>query len=283
MDVARVTGAEAVREALDPLLLADEARNNLALGLLATARSHPLVYPELDGWVVHGQSEVVGGAMRTPPHNLIVLGPSRDGVIQALADSIDDELPGVVGALPEVDAFASAWAGRHDRDVMTRFEQGIYVMGELVAPRPVPGDLRLAQASDRELVLERFLAFGQEIRHGGEDAEALERAVDARLESAEAGIGLWEVDGEVVSIAGFGGPTPNGIRIGPVHTPGALRGRGYGTAVTAAVSRLQLERGRKFCFLYTDLANPTSNAIYQRLGYERVCESRELAFAPRAG
>ena len=52
-------------------------------------------------------------------------------------------------------------------------------------------------------------------------------------------------------------------------------------AVTAATSRLQLDRGRRFCFLYTDLANPTSNAIYLRIGYEPVCDSRELAFEPR--
>ena len=82
-----------------------------------------------------------------------------------------------------------------------------------------------------------------------------------------------------VSLACFGGPTPNGIRIGAVYTPPAHRGRGYGTAVTAAVSQLNLDRGRRFCFLYTDLANPTSNAIYQRIGYEPVCDSRELSFA----
>ena len=83
-----------------------------------------------------------------------------------------------------------------------------------------------------------------------------------------------------MSLAGFAGPTPNGIRIGPVYTPPELRGHGHGTAVTAGVSQLLLDRGHKFCFLYTDLANSTSNAIYMRIGYEPVCDSRELAFAP---
>ena len=84
-----------------------------------------------------------------------------------------------------------------------------------------------------------------------------------------------------VSLAGFGSLTPNGIRIGSVYTPPEHRNRGYGTAVTAAVSQLLLERGHRFCFLYTDLANPTSNAISARIGYEPVCDSRELAFARR--
>ena len=266
-------------DALGDALLANEPRHNLPLGLLATARAQPEVYPEVVGWVVREREVVVGGAMRTPPHNLIVLQPARDGVVEALADSVDSELPGVVGAVPEVDAFAAAWARRHALDVTTRVEQRIYALRELVVPRHVPGGLRLAGRRDRGLVLERFLAFGEEL--GEHYDEQLERAVDARLASDDAGVGLWLVDGEVVSIAGFGGPTPNGIRIGPVHTPEPLRGRGYGTAVTAAVTRLQLDRGRRFCFLYTDLANPTSNAIYQRLGYVPVCDSREVAFVAR--
>ena len=110
------------------------------------------------------------------------------------------------------------------------------------------------------------------------DDDELGRMVDARLASQVAGVALWIDDGSVCSLAGFGGPTPNGIRIGPVHTPLASRGRGYGTTVTARLSRLLLERGHRFCFLYTDLANPTSNAIYTRIGYEPVCDSREISF-----
>jgi predicted GNAT family acetyltransferase len=86
----------------------------------------------------------------------------------------------------------------------------------------------------------------------------------------------------VVSLAGFGGSTPNGVRIGPVYTPPESRGHGYATSLVAHVSARLLERGRRFCFLYTDLANPTSNAIYERIGYERVCESDEIGFKPRS-
>ncbi|OGO56238.1 MAG: hypothetical protein A2Z32_12645 [Chloroflexi bacterium RBG_16_69_14] len=80
---------------------------------------------------------------------------------------------------------------------------------------------------------------------------------------------LWD-DDRVVSMTGVGGPTPNGIRIGPVYTPPAVRGRGYASALVAAVSQAELDAGRRFCFLFTDLANPTSNHIYQAIGYEPV-------------
>jgi uncharacterized protein len=105
----------------------------------------------------------------------------------------------------------------------------------------------------------------------------VERTVDARLRAGTGGFLLWE-DTEPVSLAGWGGRTPNGVRIGPVYTPPEHRRRGYGSAVTAAVSAERLAAGRRFCFLYTDLANPTSNRIYMNIGYEPVCDSVDYAF-----
>jgi predicted GNAT family acetyltransferase len=87
---------------------------------------------------------------------------------------------------------------------------------------------------------------------------------------------LWD-DGGPVSFAAFGNPTPNGIRIGPVYTPPELRRRGYASALVAELST-RLLADRRFCFLYTDLANPTANKIYERIGYQRVCESAEIVF-----
>jgi uncharacterized protein len=72
-------------------------------------------------------------------------------------------------------------------------------------------------------------------------------------------------------------PRP-GIRIGPVYTPPALRRRGYASALVTELSRRLLDSGREYCVLYTDLANPTSNRIYQEVGYERVCDSAEYVF-----
>ena len=291
MRVEHVVEAEAFRDAARSILLADEARHNLPLGLLSTVERHPEVYPEFHGWIVSDDPSAApdaarppaGAAMRTPPHNLILVRSTPDA-IEALARAIDAELPGVVGAVPEVDVFASAWSALHSVDLETRFEQRIYRLRALRPMSTPPGRMRLATTDDREVVLERFRAFGEEVQHGPDesaDEDRLARVVENRLSASEAGVALWEVDSEIASLAGFGGPTPNGIRVGPVHTPPALRGRGYGTAVTAGVSRLLLERGHRFCFLYTDLANPTSNAIYVRIGYEPVCDSREISFAPR--
>jgi uncharacterized protein len=281
VEIEYVTGVERVLEEIEAFLLEEEARHNLALGILSTAVAHPGVYAEVRGWVVREGDRVVGAGLQTPPHNLVLAAPTAAGALDALADAVDEDLPGVVGATPEVDAFARAWAERRHGSIVTRVEQRIYAMRRARPPRPTDGTMRLADPSDRALLLEWILAFSEEALRGGPstDAEQLRRTLDGRLSAPDAGFGLWEVAGSTVSLAGFGGATPNGIRINPVYTPPEHRGRGYGTAVTAAVSQFNLDRGRRFCFLYTDLANPTSNAIYQRIGYEPVCDSRELAFS----
>jgi uncharacterized protein len=283
MDLEALEGADAFLKRAGELLLADEARHNLAFGILSTARAHPDLYPEVRGWVARDRGRVVGAALRTPPFNLVMIRPSDERATSALAEAIDDELPGVVGAVPEVDAFADVWAGLHDVAVDTAFEQGVYALQRVTPPGDVPGRMRPAEVTDRGLLLDWVDAFAKEVlrERPAADPERHERSIDARLAGGDAGFALWEVDGRTVSLVGFGGPTPSGIRIGPVYTPPELRGRGYASALTAQVSQRQLDAGRRFCFLYTDLANPTSNAIYVRIGYERVCESRELAFTAR--
>ena len=283
MQVDTLRDPRELLERARPFLLADEARHNLALGLLAVAGDHPDVYPELEGWIVRDGDPITGVAVRTPPYNLVLARPVEDRAVDALVESISSDLPGVVGAVPEVDAFTEAWTSRHDVTAAVRFEQRIYALERLVPAPPTDGRFRLAGAHDRELAIEWTLEFAAEALHGGDrEAGRVERSVDARLDPASpGGIGLWEADDGPVSLAAFGGPTPNGMRIGPVYTPPEHRGRGFGSAVTAATSQLLLDRGVRFCFLYTDLANPTSNGIYIRIGYEPVCDLRELAFVAR--
>lgn len=276
--------AATFEERTAPLLLADEARHNLILGLLGTVRRHPDVYPDHGLWLVEDDDgAVVGAALRTRPLRLVLARPATQQALAALAAAIGEELPGVVGAVPEVERFSKVWAERRAARSAVRMAQGVYAL-EQVEPSAAPGGAaRPATAADRPLLLEWLISFSREALGEAEpDEETLNRAVDHRLGAADAGYVLWETDGATVSLAGFGGQTPSGVRIGPVYTPPEHRGRGYGAAVTAAVSAERLAAGRRFCFLYTDLSNPTSNGIYTRIGYRLVCESREVDFAPGA-
>jgi predicted GNAT family acetyltransferase len=156
--------------------------------------------------------------------------------------------------------------------------QRIFRAERVFAPEGVPGRMRRAEADNRALLVSWVAAFQDEAMSGQFHRPA-EAAVDDYLARGDdGGMYIWD-DGSPVSMAGCGGPAPNGIRIGPVYTPPARRGRGYASALTAELTSLLLSSGRRFCFLFTDLANPTSNRIYQRIGYEPVTNVVEYRFS----
>jgi uncharacterized protein len=284
VEVVRLDDAATFLAEAEPLLLADEARHNLILGIAGNVRDG--FYEEFRLWLVRDGAEVVGAALRTPPYSLILARPVSPGALAALTEAVvGEDLPGLVAAEPEAQEFAGLWSRHTGAPTRTNMRQGVYALERVEALPAVPGAARVATSDDRELVLRWWIAFGDEVLHeGGPGRDRAAQNVDHRLSSPRAGILLWEDGGAPVSVAGWGGATPNGIRIGPVYTPPELRGRGYATAVTAELSQRLLdgrlfEGGRSFCFLYTDLANPTSNAIYERIGYVRVAESAEIVFA----
>lgn len=271
--------ADSFLAAASPLLSTDEARHNLAFGICHTLTTAPGRYPVAHLWTVDDGSEVVAAALMTPPWNLLVVRPRSPDALEFLAEELADggpELPGVTGAVPEADDFAKAWercTGVHPR---VRGRQGIYAVHDVKVPSGTPGEMRRATEADLDLLVEWMDAFMVEAVPDDPHRDP-EAAVRERLEGVRGGLALW-VDAETVSMAGFGGETPNGVRIGPVYTPPELRGRGYASALTAELSAELLAAGRSYCFLYTDLANPTSNRIYQNIGYEFVCDSAAYAF-----
>ncbi len=281
MEVVRLDDATAFLAEAEPLLLVDEARHNLILGIAGTIRDTPALYPRRSLWLVRDGSEVVAAALRTPPYNLILAKPRSTAALAALAEAVAaaEEIPGVVGTEPEIHEFAELWSQHSGVPGRVNMRQGVYALDQVDLVPSVPGSARVATQHDRDLALRWWIAFGDEVLHeGGPGRERAEASLDHKLSDPASGILLWEDGGKPVSLAGWGGPTPNGIRIGPVYTPPELRGHGYATAVTAELSQRQLDAGRSFCFLYTDLANPTSNAIYERIGYRRIAEAAEVVF-----
>jgi hypothetical protein len=276
MELREHADASAFLAAGAPVLDADEARHNLIYGICSTLVAAPCAYPDARLWTVE-EANVVAAAVMTPPFNIVVAQPLDAGALPFLAQTLRDggvAVPGVTGALPEADVFADAWGGQR----RLRMSQGIYSARAVRPQAGVPGSPRRATAADRELVLGWLVAFQAEALDEDAAHVELEPAIDRRLASDDAGFVLWEDGGEAVSICGYHGRTPHGTRIGPVYTPPDHRRRGYGSAVTAHVTQELLEGGLDYCFLYTDLTNPTSNRIYMQIGYERVCDSAEYGF-----
>ena len=218
--------------------------------------------------------------MRTPPHNLILSMVDDDRALELIAEDAREvfgNLPGVVGPKEPVARFARLWHEPAELGIRQR----VYCASQARPPEGVSGSMRSYEDGDRELVIGWMDAFVEEALPEAppdDSAHWLER----KLSDADAGIELWIDEGSPVSFAGYGGLTPNGIRVGPVYTPPELRRRGYASALTAELTRMLLERGRTFCFLFTDLANPTSNSIYQRIGYEPVSDADQWVFGRHA-
>jgi uncharacterized protein len=283
MEVRTHRDAQGFLTAIEPLVGDDEARHNLILGIVGTLAAHPDRYPDYHLWTVEDADEVVAAAMMTPPFHLGIARPRSRGALEALASHLHDDgirVPGVVGAEPEVEWFADIWTGTTAQPAHVERREGVYRLREVEALSRASGAPRVLGESDTDWAAEWMEAFVDEALPNEPAARATaRRSIEHRLDpSADAGMWAWEDEGRSVAMAGYSGPTPNGIRIGPVYTPPEFRGRGYATTLVADMSRALLEEGRSFCFLYTDLSNPTSNAIYRRIGYEHVCDARNVRF-----
>jgi predicted GNAT family acetyltransferase len=182
-------------------------------------------------------------------------------------------LPGIVGPEPQVSAFADSYFPAWKRV----FRQNTMQLDQLSLPRPCSGTMRLAEPRDADLIrdwlVDFFLGFLASNTSQVEEATQL-----ARAKILEKQFWVWEVEGEVVSMAGVERPTRHGITVVLVYTPPQARGKGFASNLVAQITQLQLQNGKRFCCLHTDADNPTSNKIYKDLGYYEVGEGSMLRF-----
>lgn len=283
LSVVRAADPDAFLAVAGEFLGRREAEHNLLFGICSAVRAMPGVFgPGLQAfWTVRDASgTVVGAGLRTPPHNAVLSMADDPAAVDALADALRDEpLPGVVGPKAEAARFSSRWSALAGSAARVEIAERIFRLERLVPPsRPASGSWRVVQERDRGLLARWLVAFSDEATPGAPPLDD-PLAIADRWISGIGRVGYaWEDGGEVVSLVGAGGETPNGIRIGPVYTPPERRGRGYATSLTAAATQDQLDRGRRFVFLFTDLANPTSNRIYRAIGYEQVCDVDQYRF-----
>ena len=188
-------------------------------------------------------------------------------------------LPGAVGPTDEVARFADGWARDDGRLGPHRHSTARPRRGDReLPPASSPGVGARPAPTTCPTVLAWLRAFADEALGEAPHLEDVELTYRRREADPDGAWLVWDDDGPV-SLAGYGNPTPSGIRIGPVYTPPEHRGSGYATSLVADLTAERLAAGLAFCFLFTDLANPTSNAIYARIGYEPVADWDQWSFA----
>ncbi|MFF4352084.1 GNAT family N-acetyltransferase [Streptomyces sp. NPDC001530] len=209
---------------------------------------------------------------RTPPYPLSLTPVSeRDAdALAALLAGAGHSLPGVSADRATAGAFAGAWQRRAGATATLRRRERLYRLGSLTVPEPAPpGRARVATEADRDQLSRWYGEFVETIGEGvSRDGGAW---ADDRI--SYGGVTLWETpDGTPVSMAGATALIAGQVRVAPVYTPAPHRGHGYAGAATAEVSRAALASGAEEVLLFTDLANPTSNGLYQRIGYRPVSD-----------
>jgi predicted GNAT family acetyltransferase len=264
-------------EATLSYLMRNEATHCLQIAIL---RAWSTGSDEVNWWAAQNNGQVVGVATRTPPNNLILSNLVDNDVLPALVKSVNDsysELPGVIGPKPWSLQFAERWAAQHNQAFELELNEMVYECSNVTFPEHMVGSARFANENDVPWMIPWIQQF-----HVDANVELIDDDTEQRIRGKldRGGYVLWlDESGDVVSLAGFGSPTPNGMRVGPVYTPTEHRGNGYGVAVSAAVTQHLLDSGRSFVFLFADLDYPVSNHVYKKIGYQPVAEFGVYRFA----
>jgi hypothetical protein len=276
--------AAAFLAAAGSFLRAERARNTVLLTVTETAIADPSYYagetePDkgpLFGWWTAGDGAVGGAFLHTPPFPVLPTAMPLAAAAELAAKTLAGRPVAGVNAYAQVaTAFAATWADATGAQVSVHRRMRLYRLDGLVWPDPVPaGGPRTAGDDEAALLTDWVTAFASEVH----ETEGADHAAAVRERLSYGGLTLWETDDEPVSLAGFTRRVAGMVRIGPVYTPPRLRGHGYASAATAEVSRAALAAGADEVLLYTDLANPVSNAIYQRIGYREVEDRVVLSF-----
>ena len=277
LEVERHADAERFLEAAQDWLLDAEVENNLLLGIALNRRGGPPSEPPHYWATVRDTNGVVGCACRTPPHQLVVSRVPAAGIPPLVEDvgRVYSSLNGVGGPTADAEAFARAWIAQHGGAWKTRFRMRIHELTSVSfpAPRP-PGSLRKATEADLPLAREWVDAFQRDVGLPVAVPDMAQRMIGGER------LFFWVDAGHECAMVAFSRETRSGCAINMVYTPPQFRRSGYATAATATLSDALLKGGRRFCCLYTDLANPTSNSIYAKIGYRPIRDDLEIDFEP---
>jgi len=277
--VTRYKDAESFLSAAGEFLYAHESINNLMLGVCERLVRNPDAYENpLFATVMDDNNDLCLCAVMTPPHNIILAG--SDGFSDAMPVLVDylqkgdTPIPGVIGPVELSKAFSRIWEERTEQSSEIGMYQRIYELRSVRMPMLPPGHFRVARLSDAPIIAAWFQAF---------EEEALAKIHDLDLERAKQFVNdgkafVWERDEQLVAMALKNRPLTHSITVSGVYTPPEHRRQGYATALVARLSQHLLDGGYKFINLFTDLQNPTTNSIYQKIGYRPVCDSRMYNF-----
>ena len=250
----------------------NEAANSLMLGVcLRLEKLGNLLKTQLYFATVEDEAGIVVAATLQPPYRLLFYSPRSEWgeALELIGRNLlvnNWKVPGALGPVGIVEDFVATWEKLSGQKSRLQVRERLFELRQVKMPGKMPpGHLRIAETGDIELIAKWAGTFMEEALSETPAEGEAQRLAEGRVKLGE--IFLWEDQGQVVSMAARGRPTRSSYSIGLVYTPPELRGRGYASACVASLSQVILDSGCRFCTLFTDLSNPTSNSIYQKMGY----------------
>ena len=252
-----------------PFLEAYEQENNLILGVLRSSQL-PLFMA-----TATKEGELVFVMLQTHHQQAIVAksAPLEKDDIREIAQQLAiayPDVPGLIGEKQMVECLAEQLVDFQNKSIQIKMKQGVYGLKQVKKKAGNNGIFRRIELKEQGLIEDWVYCFCEEVNLSITKEEAVHTA--AELIESQRLFG-WEVEGQLVSMAAVTRPTKHNITINFVYTPKAERKKGYALNCVSALSQYMLDNGYATTSLYTDLANPTSNKIYQEIGYELIMES----------
>ncbi|WP_432357914.1 GNAT family N-acetyltransferase [Sporosarcina sp. UB5] len=280
MEFVQYEDAKQFAEVAEPIIAKNEDVFSLFFGILQAIKAGKYENPFMAA--VTDEGDVLALLQMTPPHplNLIIVNESRkdeaiDFVIQELrVNSI--AIPSVISVKQWAISFASAWERHTGETQKLLMDQGLYRLDKVDESLEMsPGTWRFATDADAPLIEKWFAMFEEDTNLNRTSPELVKERVATFLEARE--VFLWENEGKVVSMMKKSRPTKNSVTVSLVFTPKEERKKGYARTMVAQGSK-ELLKDYKFCVLYTDMMNPTSNKIYKEIGYQHIADSIHIGF-----
>jgi predicted GNAT family acetyltransferase len=264
-------------------LTMDEALYGNTLEMTHAIEHMPQFFPKDSLWFCSiGTNNEINATVITARYPVVIMeyfSGDINNIVTELVKTISQNLKNIDamrGNKALADAFSKEWCRSHGVGIKFKMEQRLYRLDKVNDVPLSAGKMRLATMADKELVLNWWHHFHLDV--GGEEREDWEASV---LPLIEMGWTFFWEDSKPVSMATKTAPTDNSMAVGGVYTPPELRGKGYATSCVAELSRNILQSGKKFCVLTTDLANPTSNSIYIKIGYKPIGDNVYYLFSNR--
>lgn len=256
---------------VDVFLESEPAINNIALGIFSRIRTNPESFANYKIFIISDKDQVCAYAHHIQPYPVILANASPEASL-SLAQSLREQnqsVPAVHGLTHVVDSFMKGWPELVSRE-LKRETQGLYRLDQVIPAPKTAAVFGLANLDDLPLLMEWHNAFCRETGDFRMSEAALQNLIQSRIEARD--LFLLRLDARPVSMASITRKIKEGRVISFIYTPPEDRGHGYAAELTATLSALCLENGHRFCCLFTQMENPISNKIYQKVGYQWVDE-----------